>query len=89
MIKRLILALLIMLFATVYLVVAQGYMEANAQQQPVPTLKPSRITADYQRLTAQPRTPIRGWQVFKGATECVQTGGKLTCDNGYSMQVRP
>jgi hypothetical protein len=62
---------------------------AEAQQQPVPSLKTGRVTADYQRLTNAPRAPIRGWQVFKGAKECTQEGGKLTCDNGYSVRVRP
>jgi hypothetical protein len=62
---------------------------AEAQQQPVPSLKTGRVTADYQRLATQPSRPIRGWQVFKGAKECTQEGGKLTCDNGYSTQARP
>jgi hypothetical protein len=73
----------------VAVLIALATVDASAQQQPVPTLKPGRATADYQRLATQPSRPIRGWQVFKGAKECTQTAGKLTCDNGYSTQVRP
>jgi hypothetical protein len=56
------------------------------QPTPTPSLKPGRVTADYQRLTPPPSRPMQGWQVFQGATECTQVGGVLKCDNGLTMK---
>lgn len=67
--------------------------ETNAQQPPVPILKKSRPDSGYGAVTAAPGRnygPVRGqgWRVFQGATRCEQTGGMLSCDNGYSARVR-
>jgi hypothetical protein len=62
---------------------------ASAQPAPVPTLR-STLAAGPPPAPPQPQRerPIRGWQVFKGATQCVQFAGRLTCDNGYTVRTQ-
>lgn len=79
----------VLLIAAIIVILAKSGV-ANAQQKPVPILKPSKPAAAAPAVAPMP-TPKRataGWQAFKGATRCEQVGKLITCDNGYKQVVR-
>jgi len=83
----LILIILLVLFLTGTL----GTARAQVNRQPVPILKVSRAEPTPAPLVQEP-PPLVSRQVRRrtmdGATRCEQIGETITCDNGYTRQVR-
>ena len=65
-----------------------GVRPSSAQQQPVPVLKKTKASGPDWSSGHMIGRPAQGWQRFKGATSCTQTGNRLVCDNGYQQSVR-